>query len=86
MATDAEETEIELDPVETAPDGAGNAQSAGVRPSTPFARAVDHNRAGDGWRRVGPARPVRYCRSCGIALPVVVRPQCENCGAVQRPS
>lgn len=72
--------EIELDPTETAPDGEGNAQSAGVRPSTPFARAVDHNRAGDGWRRRGTARPIRYCR-CGMALPLAPRQRCENCGA-----
>lgn len=75
------EGEIELDPTETAPAAGGNAQTPGVRPSTPFARAVDHNPPGPVWRRYGESRPARDCPKCGIRLPESPPAACENCGA-----
>jgi hypothetical protein len=71
--------EIELAPTETAPDGGGNAQSAGVRPTLPHGGAVDRAPVGAAWKRVTAARPVRYCK-CGMALPSHVLAKCPECG------
>lgn len=75
----AKPIEVELDPYEVAPSRGGYAQSAGVRPSTPFARAVDHNPAGGAWKRHGRPAAYVYCPRCGIALPLKPRAECENC-------
>lgn len=76
----APDGEIETEPTEAAPDGAGYAQSKGVRPSLLHGRAVDKAPNGDGWKRVGQPPRAGACPRCGIALPVRTPAACENCG------
>lgn len=73
--------EIELDPSETAPDGAGNVQSAGVQPTLTFARANGHDPVRPAtFQRTSPAPKSRYCPHCYVQLPLAVRGTCPNCG------
>jgi hypothetical protein len=72
----------ECDPEEES--DTGIAPTPGTRPTLPHGRAGDPApRYPAQWRRSSPA-PVniqRYCRKCGIGLPLRDSGRCENCGA-----